>query len=700
MLGKIANIFSYSKKVTESDSSISNLVLLGKIIQKQPFEQEKELSDDCKLTMTVEDISTFSYKLCLQNQNYEFDKNDWNEYSFDITNERAFKLFKQGNFTVLVWEANEIFYLFYAFIDSKDIIKPFTTKLSKLICSYELEIVVSQVKDEDSESYISNFGEIESVGSFIDEQFSFMKKSNKEKVEDITMNIEKLSLENENKFIHSMNIKEVMFSEIGNLLRFNRANDSLVSLSNNALLKILKIDDFKYAIQVSDNDNVILTNDLNQELNLQGNESQNYVIWVGNEVSNKDLNAYNFIFKEPEIVKKLYLIVNKCYYEQSNKCKPQGDDKAWLDNIDELDFDDSEEEVKDSGFNDSNSEKYSNLNNICTAQALAKDRTLAAKDNNALVVYNTNDDNDLKYLSYIDPIKTYDGRNINIKNMKFFDSENSILLLSKASDNFDTNQDTIFKYDLNKMKIVDEYATNSKIGNINDFDLHSKYASMSSDPIIVGFNNNNVFTMDTRLNTKCKVASSREYSKATKTLFNSIATSSNGYIALGSVDGKIRLYKDNINSKTKASTCIPGFGDPVKSIDISSDQSYILTTYNNYLLLINTMEGKGFESSITKEAKAIKLQLSPMDIAKYNLFNYHFTPARFNIGDILNDTTISTSIGNYLIIWNFEKLKKGKKSEYKIKEMNQEVTDNKFMFNRADMIVTMQKKIGVQHEIK
>ena len=32
---------------------------------------------------------------------------------------RAFKLFKRGNFTFLVWEASEIFYLFYAFIDSK-----------------------------------------------------------------------------------------------------------------------------------------------------------------------------------------------------------------------------------------------------------------------------------------------------------------------------------------------------------------------------------------------------------------------------------------------------------------------------------------------------------------------------------------------------------------------------------------------------
>ena len=104
-----------------------------------------------------------------------------------------------------------------------------------LYAFYELEIVVNQVKDEDSELYISNFGEIDSVESFIDEQFSFMKESNKEKAENITMNIEKLSLENENKLIHSINIKEVMFPEIRNLLRFNKANDSIISLSNNTL---------------------------------------------------------------------------------------------------------------------------------------------------------------------------------------------------------------------------------------------------------------------------------------------------------------------------------------------------------------------------------------------------------------------------------------------------------------------------------
>jgi hypothetical protein len=50
-----------------------------------------------------------------------------------------------------------------------------------------------------------------------------------------------------------------------------------------------------------------------------------------------------------------------------------------------------------------------------------------------------------------------------------------------------------------------------------------------------------MFTVDTRLSSQHKVATERVYKKSPK--FNTIATTTTGGLAIGSIDGAIRLYK-------------------------------------------------------------------------------------------------------------------------------------------------------------
>ena len=50
-----------------------------------------------------------------------------------------------------------------------------------------------------------------------------------------------------------------------------------------------------------------------------------------------------------------------------------------------------------------------------------------------------------------------------------------------------------------------------------------------------------MFTLDTILDSKTKVAAERIYKKSPQ--FNSIATTVGGGLAIGSMDGTIRLYK-------------------------------------------------------------------------------------------------------------------------------------------------------------
>jgi hypothetical protein len=58
-----------------------------------------------------------------------------------------------------------------------------------------------------------------------------------------------------------------------------------------------------------------------------------------------------------------------------------------------------------------------------------------------------------------------------------------------------------------------------------------------------------------------------------------------GGYAIGNDKGEIRLYKD-VGSNAK--NLIPGFGEPIKSIDISLDKKWVLATCTTYLVVIPT----------------------------------------------------------------------------------------------------------------
>ena len=88
----------------------------------------------------------------------------------------------------------------------------------------------------------------------------------------------------------------------------------------------------------------------------------------------------------------------------------------------------------------------------------------------------------------------------------------------------------------------------------------------------------------------------------------------------------------------------------------------ILATTRYYLLLLSTVisgDAKdGWNKSMTSSAKPpIKLQLSPVDLQKYNVTNLAFTAAHFNTGDNITEEWIITSVGPYIITWNFKRIK-------------------------------------------
>lgn len=151
-----------------------------------------------------------------------------------------------------------------------------------------------------------------------------------------------------------------------------------------------------------------------------------------------------------------------------------------------------------------------------------------------------------------------------------------------------------------------------------------------------------------------------------------------GGLALGSADGKIRLYK---SLGGNASTLLPGLGDPIISIEVSRDGNWVLATTRGYLLLVPTMceNGKtGFDHRMGKE-KPIprKLYLNVRDLTQYKITQPHFKPARFNnFNQAGEETAIVTSTGDLLVTWNFTKVKRGQLGKYRIRKLDTAPIDN------------------------
>lgn len=128
-------------------------------------------------------------------------------------------------------------------------------------------------------------------------------------------------------------------------------------------------------------------------------------------------------------------------------------------------------------------------------------------------------------------------------------------------------------------------------------------------------------------------AQGHQFSRGTN--FQCFATTGDGSIVVGSLDGKIRLYSNN--SMRQAKTAFPGLGLPITHVDVTYDGKWILGTTDTYLILICTMftdkDGKsktGFAGRMGNRISAPRLlKLTPLDSHMAGL-NNKFRGAQFS----------------------------------------------------------------------
>merc|ERR1712080_321203 len=188
-----------------------------------------------------------------------------------------------------------------------------------------------------------------------------------------------------------------------------------------------------------------------------------------------------------------------------------------------------------------------------------------------------------------------------------------------------------------------------------------------------------------------KMTHNKFYRSSTAPDFSCIATTGQGYAVIGSHKGEIRMYSE-IGQK-RAKTNLPGLGDGITGLDVTQDGKYILATTQWYLLLIMTeIQGDskhrtGFQVGMGKKMrKPIKLQLSHVDMLKYNINEVNFKSATFNTGEDVAEEFIVSSTGPYLVTWDFRQVKRGVRNCYKIKKTC-DIIEAKFRYAKKDQVV-------------
>ena len=699
MLGKVWNYFAPDDNNTQNDSPSLQGTLyikdLGKPIQK--------LAEECTISLSIKDEKSYNYVIDITNE----DDTNWKTMTFALNVDSNFcKYVNASGSQCIMWLKGETFYILELFCD-EEIFKNepiFIKVLSTLITSNDFRIPIEEAKTEKTrEQYVPDFNQIDDLDKFLEQNFKELKVKKMEKKLIDEMN--DLSIQKLNK--KDFQSKYSKYKEIceykGISLKYKPESESFIKLSeNDSFMKIVDIGDFSYLLVLEDKECILVYTQVDSHSSILVDEnlySVSFLTHVG-----KTYTAYTFSLIEKDKINKIKNLISKCLYETTTKSEydklsKQAQEFIDYEGIYEEDFtDDEDSQIKKQTFNFdkfdemNTSKKEEKIKNKYMTQAYKFDRTFVIKDNNAIDVLNT--DSDGNKLIKNQSFNPFDKKeNIQITGAKMFSGDNQILFKDG------TNKDSLWQYDLNKESVIEEWKCGENGAELLDFTHATKFGQLDPQCDILGINKNKIFAMDGRVNRKNKIVEDKIYGSGSSKNFTCISTPGFNAVATGSEDGNIRLYNDITRN---AKTLIPCFGDPIRSLDITKSGDYILATCDKYILLINT-RGDNNENAFTYCLKRARrkpktLKLSPVDIVKYGLQDDCYTPAKFNVSKLNNETRITSSLGQYIIVWNFDDIKKGIVDAYKISNVNEFVLGNTTKFDKNQLIVTMPNKIRLQNE--
>ncbi|KAL0325596.1 UNVERIFIED_CONTAM: protein CYPRO4 [Sesamum radiatum] len=256
-------------------------------------------------------------------------------------------------------------------------------------------------------------------------------------------------------------------------------------------------------------------------------------------------------------------------------------------------------------------------------------------------------------------------------------AETNMLLMSPMNE-LKPHSKGLHQLDIETGKVVSEWRFEKDGADITMRDITNDSKGAQMDPsgsTFLGLDDNRLCRWDMRdrrgmvqniVNESTPVLNwtqGHQFSRGTN--FQCFATTGDGSIVVGSLDGKIRLY--SISSMRQAKTAFPGLGSPITHVDVTYDGKWILGTTDTYLILICSLftdkDGKtktGFSGRMGNRIAAPRLlKLNPLDshMAGANKFrNAQFSWVTENGKQ---ERHLVATVGKFSVIWNFQQVKDG-----------------------------------------
>ena len=689
------------------------------------------LTEEC--LVSILDLSQpdtpFTYSLYIKNEDQNANSK-WPSLSFHINPEMQLSIFTNKDIEVFQWCTKTNIYFLEILLDEMNEFNKnnFWKALEHCLCSITKKISIQRAAIEvqrSTKNYVQRLGQINDLEQHVKYMVNQLNKQRQKEEEEKELIKQMGNLKIRMKKVDDIINREVVkniFEALGELYNYDSTKDELVNVNNKqkVMLKIYKLDSqrFDYALSietVDSNPNLISIDKISENINGQMN-SQCFCWMTSNIYIPTMNNCMGFLFDDVSESEKFSSIFEKCKYESKMGESPASAPPRYYTNTECFSSDEDEEEKKeeeekkkkkknkkvkkkkdrdeimDLDDNYKEVESSSNNNNVFNKfciDSLSNDRTFCVNNNNEIVVYKSNTHDDvLEKLSSLPVIQEYKGKNVVLNKGLLYKSEQNMLLLDQ------NNPYVLYQYDLPKGKIVNEWKTDKT--SISDICPLKRNGQTTDEKVIYGVNPKSVFTLDERVNNKNNIADIKTYQ--TKTHANKIISTGEGQFVTGGEKGDLRFY-DRIGIKAK--NLISLYGDPIRHIEISSDDQYLLLTCDKYLLLINVTDKNGEDNAFKHTIKLddrrgpVTLRLNTKDIAKYELQDKAFTPARFDLNES-GVNNIITSMGEYIIIWNYNDIRKGKMN-YKIKKADDLVIDNYFKVGKGNkIIIGMPTKVRMQ----
>lgn len=724
------NYMSHNSYANES------LNLEGKLYIKNEKTHISQLSESCMIYMIIINEKLFEYSLIIKYNNKRYldmiqltiDENCQLFNFINCTGNKCFMIYKNGTFYIL-----ELFNDNMSEIKEKN----FLDKLSILKVSATSKMSINDAiqQNDKKEESIVYFGVIHDLSIVLDNYFKKEEIKSKSKSifsfssnNNINNNHTKNIFINKNEFMKNFPMYKEVYICKGNAFKYDKYIENVIPIENYtnsndiSFLKINKIGYNNYILLLQQNDNILAFTKIENDIDIAIDENLASMSFISQKFTPyEESAAFTFAFEDKSLNEIKYLkdIISRCLYEKNNYIEDLSDNQSVVSTFGftntDLDYDiiyddysflSSKSKIVDIG-------QYTLTKNINSKEKTknklilqsCKNHTFVIKENNEIDIFKTNiDDNKLINISSISPIKKYNENNaqdIIISKTKMFNCDNEILFQDL------NNKNTLYQYDLNKQQIIQDWNCdiNNNYYNLNknssdfliDFTYPEKLGQLKEKNEMIGITSNSVVLLDGRVNRKNKIVDLKSYTINPD--FRSVITTGFGGIATGSGNGDIRLFSEIGRS---AKTLITGFNHPIRYIDSTIDGKYILATCDKFIMVIKTENEfniNGFNTCLGKtQIKPLILHLSHNDLIKYNVYNEMFTPAKFNNNTISKEMMIISSLGQYVILWNFNQVQNGETNIYKIINVNEYVIGKTTKFDKNQLIIALSDKIRLQNE--